>query len=75
MTIEELESTHLKSPLLVQKESKLHTKISVEFAISILEEIDQKNMDVLGNSLEYYSIYPNIENKIQELKQYLDENT
>ena len=77
MDIEELEDKHGKialEPLNFDEFYYIkHTKLSVEFAISILKEIDQKNMDILGNSLEYYSIYPNIENKIQELKQYLNE--
>ena len=77
MDIEELEDKHGKiafEPLNFDEfQYKKHAKTSVEFAISILKEIDQKNMDILGNSLEYYSIYPNIENKIQELKQYLNE--
>ena len=77
MSIEELEDRHGNIPLEPLNFDEFyyikHTKLSVEFAISILKEIDQKNMDILGNSLEYYSIYPNIENKIQELKQYLDE--
>lgn len=77
MNIEELEDRHGNIPLEPLNFDEFyyikHTKLSIEFAISVLKEIDQKNMDILGNSLEYYSIYPSIEDKIKELEQYLNE--
>jgi len=61
MTIEELENKHkdIESKYLACTED-LHTKLSIEFAIEVLENLDAQNMSVF--------------NKIQELKQYLDGN-
>ena len=65
MTIEELKYTH--NVLVVNKidtGGKLHTKLSIEFAIEMLEEI--WNNEDSGEDLQ---------SKIQELKQYLDDKS
>lgn len=58
---EDLNKSHYKiwekNPEISQ--SKEHTKLSIQFAIEVLEELDTQTMSVF--------------NKIQELKQYLDE--
>ena len=68
MNIQELEDKHndLKWQSYKGEEvtSKEHTKLSVEFAISVLEEVN-KNYPEL--------IHYRINDKIKELKQYLDE--
>ena len=65
----ELESRYKKEEELVSKEA---TKLSIEFAISVLESID---MSLHLNSEAIYSKRQQkfIEDKIQELKQYLNE--
>ena len=77
MGIEELEDKHgdiLLEPLNFDEfHYKKHTKLSVEFAIDTLEEIDNNLLEVMGNSFEYFITHSKIENKIQELKQYLNE--
>ena len=76
MSIEELENKHgdiLLEPLnLDEFRYKKHTKTSVEFAISVLENIDMK---LHLNSEAVYSKRQQkfIEDKVKELKQYLDE--
>lgn len=61
MNSEDLNKSHYKiwekNPEISQ--SKEHTKLSIQFAIEVLEELDTQTMSVF--------------NKIQELKQYLDE--
>ena len=65
MTIEELEDKHVKialEPLNFDEfHYKNHTKLSIEFAISVLE------------SLEPGELFIGVNDKIQELKQYLNE--
>ena len=62
MTIEELDDKHrIVSWHNVNPDNHLHTKLSTQFAIDILEEFKTS-----------YN-FSEIENKIQELKQYLDE--
>lgn len=76
MDIEELEDKHVKiafEPLNFDEfHYKKHTKLSVEFAISMLESID---MSLHLNSEAIYSKRQQkfIEDKIKELKQYLNE--
>ena len=76
MSIEELENKHGDIPLeplnFDEFHYKKHTKLSVEFAINVLENIDMK---LHLNSEAIYSKRQQkfIEDKIQELKQYLDE--
>ena len=69
MNIEELENKHGNIPLeslnFDEFHYKKHAKTSVEFAISVLE--DFKNGITLGELPDF------IEDKIQELKQYLNE--
>lgn len=50
-----------ESPQSIEK----HTKLSIQFAISVLEKLHEKNKYKEGSQALYY--------KIQELKQYLDE--
>lgn len=75
MTIEELKDKHGNIPLeplnFDEFYYKKHTKLSVEFAISVLESID---MSLHLNSEAIYSKRQQkfIEDKIQELKQYLN---
>ena len=77
MNIEELEDRHgdIPSEPLNFDEFyyKKHTKLSVKFAISVLEEIDSSILHYLGNTFEYFTIHDKFENKIEELKQYLNE--
>ena len=76
MNIEELEDKHVKiafEPLNFDEfHYKKHTKLSVEFAINVLENIDMK---LHLNSEAIYSKRQQkfIEDKVKELKQYLDE--
>ena len=73
MSIEELENKHgdiLLEPLnLDEFRYKKHTKLSVEYAISVLEEVLSNNTYTFGNQ----DIYDSIEVKIQELKQYFND--
>ena len=65
MDIEELEDKHGDIPLeplnFDEFHYKNHTKLSIEFAISVLE------------SLEPGELFIGVNDKIQELKQYLNE--
>ena len=73
MSIEWLEDKHGNIPLeplnFDEFHYKKHTKLSVEFAISVLEEILSKNTYTFGNQ----DISDSIENMIQELKQYFND--
>ncbi len=62
MTIEELEDKHF---YISHQHRESHTKLSIQFAISVLEEMEY-------NILSDMEICK-FESKIQELKQYLDE--
>ena len=77
MSIEELEDKHGDIPLeplnFDEFHYKKHTKLSVGFAIGVLEEVDNNLLEVMGNSFEYFTAHSKIDNKIQELKQYLNE--
>ena len=42
----------------------LHTKLSIQFAIEVLEEVSNSSFEIYSKTLN---------DKIQELKQYLDE--
>lgn len=59
MTIEELENKHFIIPDEAYMASDKHTKLSIQFAIEVLESFDE---------------HTQINDKIQELKQYLDES-
>jgi len=71
MNIEELEDKHFKIGIkkyhfpIPQTE---HTKLSIQFAIEVLKELDQM---WVGDSKIIY--VEEVEHKIKELKQYLDE--
>jgi len=67
MSIEELEYKHFKIPDETYLSSIKHSLVSVEFAISVLEELDIDNFYHCGHEQI-------VKNKIQELKQYLNEN-
>ena len=62
MTIEELEDKHF---YISHQHRESHAKLSIQFAISVLEEMEY-------NILSDMEICK-FESKIQELKQYLDE--
>ena len=64
MTIEELKHKHFIIPDEAYMPSDRHTKLSIEFTISILEGM-KTNWKIIT---EFDKI---IENKIQELRQYL----
>ena len=66
MNIEELESEHFNIPDQAYRSSEQHTKISVEYAISVLEEVNDFHYWQNKNA-------PTIKDKIEELKQYLNE--
>lgn len=70
MSIEELENKHGDIPLeplnFDEFHYKKHTKLSVEYAISVLEEVNDFHYWQNKNA-------PTIKDKIQELKQYLNE--
>ena len=66
MNIEELEYAHFSIPDQAYKSTEKHTKLSIEFAISVLEsdELLDVRASAYGEDIYY---------KIQELKQYLNE--
>ena len=74
MNIQELEDKHGDIPLeplnFDEFHYKKHTKLSVEFAISVLEEFTIQYCECgrIDDNVE-------IESKIQELKQYLNEES
>ena len=51
---------------------RLHTKLSVEFAISVLEDLKFR-FEIMSDMSTATHGYRFLQNKIQELKQYLDE--
>lgn len=87
MTIEELEFKHFKEYLksCIVDDKKEHTKISVQFTIEVLgdiekylqEEIAENEVELTEWGLGYLQSFKDtltgVEIKIQELKQYLDE--
>jgi hypothetical protein len=79
MTMDELKAKHFWNVQLADKYSHLlredktyltnnHTHLSIQFAIEILEELNQT---WVGDSKMIY--VDAVQNKVQELKQYLDE--
>lgn len=76
MSIEELENKHGDIPLeplnFDEFYYKKHTKLSVEYAISVLEELNKLYETLPGKRDAWYYIQHN-NLKIQELKQYLNE--
>jgi hypothetical protein len=79
MTIEELKNKHhnvVINPLSYKNTTpEEHTKLSIKFVISVLEDTDAQILYTLGNTFEYFEITEIITNKIQELKTYLDEKS
>ena len=74
MNVEELDDKALYLSLDIKNEDKYSddiVKLSIEFAISVLEESLNRIIDV--DSDEAYYIQNTLEDKIQELKTYLDE--
>lgn len=73
MTTKELEERHsdLKWQSYKGEEElcKLHTKLSIEFAISVLEEVQDKLKDISDRGVGIFEI----EDEIQELKQYVND--
>lgn len=73
MTIEELEDKHRDIEIFyfnsIKSEYPEQTKLSIEFTISVLEELNKDNeLSFLDKDLDKY-----LENKIQEFKTYLNE--
>ena len=74
MNIEELDDKAMYLSFDIKNEDKYSddiVKLSIEFAISVLEESLNRIIDV--DSDEAYYIQNTLEDKIQELKTYLDE--
>lgn len=69
MTIEELEDNHGEIHEGFDGYIEQHTNLSIQFAIEVLEECINYNKHHIDNSCQ-----DNVEDKIQELKQYLDGN-
>lgn len=65
MTLEELKDKHF---YISHQHKESHTKLSIQFAISLLEELEQF---WIGDSKMIY--VDEVQGKVQELKQYLDE--
>ena len=72
MSIEELEFKHLHLLACNEDDSKEYAKLSVEYAISVLEELNKLYETLPGKRDAWYYIQNN-NLKIQELKQYLNE--
>ena len=75
MTISELAIAHYKEYLKgdVSSKSKSHTKLSIEFAINVLEEcVGTKDIDYMESLAINDTVSNSIYNKIQELKTYLN---
>ena len=77
MNIEELENLQTQHYLIWKNSDKTfysaeeeHTKLSIQFAISLLEELEQF---WIGDSKMIY--VDEVQGKIQELKQYLDDKS
>ena len=84
MTIDELKAKHFWNVQLANKYSYLlredktyltnnHTHLSVQFTIEVLKELDVTILKLFKNTLEYDLINDEIYDKIQELKEYLNE--
>ncbi len=76
MTIEELDKKALYLSLDIQNELKFSDDIvdlSVEFAIEVLEDVDNDILNIPITKFEYCIVRDIIKSKIQELKQSLDE--
>jgi hypothetical protein len=74
MNIQELEDKHFNTRYsMLNYDTSFeveHTKLSVEFAIGVLEELNKTFKDS-GDSNWWYEM--KVENKIEELKTYLDD--
>ena len=68
MTIDELKAKHFIIPDESYKASHRHIKLSIQFAIEVLEELNQT---WVGDSKMIY--VDAVQNKVQELKEYLNE--
>ena len=76
MNIEELDDKAMYLSFDIKNEDKYSddiVKLSIEFAISVLEESLNRIIDV--DSDEAYYIQNTLEDKIQELKTYLNEKS
>lgn len=71
MSIEELEFKHLHLLACNEDEPKEYAKLSVEYAISVLEKIGEEFLQSSNDDAWWYEA--KIDKKIQELKQYLNE--
>ena len=73
MNSEDLNKSHYKiwekTPKISQ--SKEHTKLSIQFAIEVLESTLIDTNDLYADEFDYF-FNDRINNKIQELKQYYD---
>ena len=73
MTIDELKDKHKEVASYYWADWTPHTKLSIEFTISVLEEcVGTKNIDYMKSLAVNDTVSNNIYNKIQELKTYLD---
>lgn len=71
MNIQELLQNHYKVQNTVDiTSSSIHTNISIQFAIKMLEELNLIEVDGCGCG-EANIFYKEFENKIEELKKYL----
>ena len=69
MTIEELEIAHIDKCYGNAKYDQ-HIKISIEFAISVLEELNETLDSAEGDETWWYT--DKVDTKIQELKKHLE---
>ena len=69
MTVDELKDKHFKAASYYWGDDKIHIEISIQFAIEVLKKMAD---DSLGPCLDC-QYWENTFSKIQELKQYLDE--
>jgi hypothetical protein len=73
MNIEELEDNHYKISDEFNRCEQQHTKLSIQFAIEVLKSMLIDVNDLYADEFDYF-FNDKINNKIQELKQYLDGN-
>ena len=76
MTIEELEDKHRDIEIeyfdSTANSYPYNTKLSIEFAISVLEDLKFR-FEIMSDMSTVTHGYKFLQNKIQELKEYLDE--
>lgn len=71
MNIEELEEKHIKLDKDFYSENT-HTRLSIQFAIEVLKSMLIDVNDLYADAFDYF-FNDKINNKIQELNQYLNE--